>query len=1138
MTANRLFKAESWPAFFYHVETWKLDGPFVTVVPGEDEKRSTAGLMNDLCAGNIYTIRDLVERYSLISLTDSGLMTLQDIEAILGEVVEESTVPYLHIEKQRQGYIRALAGFIDNFRRTSLLNLEEAFAAMQVNKPGFREKDLVQIYNKYLQLLVVRGHDFRSALEHFSNLVNPDNITGLLNLPRGTRFVFFGFSFLNPLEIIFAGKVFENAPGSAFLMCFDPDASEQAQRVQQSLKPLFEMAGPWETQELANDFYGDGGRNYNDLARALFKDSSPGEGFDLPGVLIRTANNRHAEISAWATQIRELLDSGVDPDQIKVVLPTYDLYCTIIAEVFPEYGIPYYFDRGTPLLRYPLATLVYNLVCQGIVANPFTLREAIFSSPYVSFELEANFSELIEFQRSAGTKLIAEERLKKMIGSQQSIPLELDYTYISRMRREAYLRLKPAAGTGQLEVLKRYLEEHSRDGTGEDDGETLKCLLQLYTLEQAGKALTLGHSRMSNEEFRQGVQRLLQQFRVEENINLNGRLPFECNNKGAVVEAVEERDRRILQQILDILDALAGGSVNADGGAGVLEAEMPVERSRTDLARLFAGLIEQARFETCFPPGSEGLKISVEPVQQGHYKLLDHLFICGLVDGEFPSREEFNFLQPLNEGLGLGLAYTSVDHARNHLYHLIRSTGKALYLSSPLTHNGRMLPASPFVLELKKLISLQEEGGSEKEENRFHPLYCKREQLIEIGKNVDSNYENILPLLRKIGKGDKTELQLIFDIMRFDGLTLSTERFSEFDGLFFLSSSNREKGKEIVSELLLSLLEKITVTTDVLERYAACPLRFFLDDLLGLKKEDDYEPDTTERGMLVRSLLKKYTGAAVKVGQIPGDAPNIFKQWIETYFAEQDESDKDAFESRFQKQLLAGLDGTKTGRTGLFAAFLSLEKDFLDYFVPFMAILQGSVNLRSSHEVPVEIDRIELAGSIGMLVLYRYSYGDTGDVSKMLRGLHFKLPFALLFLIDYVKANLPEKNVGAAGTYLVKSPKAIRRGGYLGREAVRTKRRADCCEETPLFSGQREGFFEETDFEDKLEQIRQKAEIIISRIKNGIFHLPLCVEADQSCANCTFIRICRKEQLRLDRLWFMLRKDPHMHVVVPPAKKY
>lgn len=716
MTANRLFKAESWPAFFNHVEAWKPDGPFITVVPGEDEKRSVTGLMNDLCAGNIYTIRDLVERYSLISPAGSGLLTLQDIEAILGEVVEESAVPYLHIEKQRQGYIRALAGFIDNFRRTSLLSLEEAFAATQVNKPGFREKDLVQIYNHYLQLLAERGHDFRSALEHFTSRVNPEKISGMFDLPLGTRFVFFGFSFLTSLEIKFAAKVFENAPGSVFLMCSDPDASEQAQRVQQSLNPLFEMAGLWEAQELANDFYGNSGSNYNDLARALFKDSSPGEGFDLPGVLIRTANNRHAEISAWAIKIRELLDSGVDPDRIKVVLPAYDLYSVIIDEVFPEYSIPYYFERGTPLLRYPLATLIYNLVCQGIVANPFTLREAIFTSPYVSFEVEATFNELVEFQRLAGTTLIAEERLKKVFDSQQSISFELDYAYISRMRREAYLCLKPAAGTGQLEVLKRYLEEQNRDGTGEDDGETLKCMLHLYALEQAGKALALGQSRMSSEEFRQSVLRLLKRFRVEENINLSGRLPFEHINKSAAMEAVEERDRRILQQILDILDVLAGCSVKADLGAGAVEPGAPVERSRTDLARLFAGLIEQARFETFYPPPPfrEGLKISVEPVQHGHYKVWDHLFICGLVDGEFPAREEFNFLQPRKEGLGLGLVYTSVDHARNQLYHLVRSTGKALYLSSPLTHNGRMLPASPFVLELNKLITPQEEGGSEK----------------------------------------------------------------------------------------------------------------------------------------------------------------------------------------------------------------------------------------------------------------------------------------------------------------------------------------------------------------------------------------------------------------------------------------
>jgi len=34
----------------------------------------------------------------------------------------------------------------------------------------------------------------------------------------------------------------------------------------------------------------------------------------------------------------------------------------------------------------------------------------------------------------------------------------------------------------------------------------------------------------------------------------------------------------------------------------------------------------------------------------------------------------------------------------------------------------------------------------------------------------------------------------------------------------------------------------------------------------------------------------------------------------------------------------------------------------------------------------------------------------------------------------------------------------------------------------------------------------------------GVFHLPLCFAAEQTCHNCSFARLCRKDQLRLEKL--------------------
>lgn len=71
--------------------------------------------------------------------------------------------------------------------------------------------------------------------------------------------------------------------------------------------------------------------------------------------------------------------------------------------------------------------------------------------------------------------------------------------------------------------------------------------------------------------------------------------------------------------------------------------------------------------------------VSVQPADRGQFREWAYTFICGLVDGEFPATEEFNFLQPRQEGLALGQNFTSVDYGRSRFYQLVRSTTGKLF---------------------------------------------------------------------------------------------------------------------------------------------------------------------------------------------------------------------------------------------------------------------------------------------------------------------------------------------------------------------------------------------------------------------------------------------------------------------------
>jgi hypothetical protein len=348
------------------------------------------------------------------------------------------------------------------------------------------------------------------------------------------------------------------------------------------------------------------------------------------------------------------------------------------------------------------------------------------------------------------------------------------------------------------------------------------------------------------------------------------------------------------------------------------------------------------------------------------------------------------------------------------------------------------------------------------------------------------------------------------EILRFDGLTLNAGRFSEFDGLFPPAASSLAT--------LAKDIGKINFTPSVLERYAACPLRFFFDDILRLKQRPDYDPDTTETGLLVRSLLKEYTAKACACRGVPDDAPFLFQKAVEQYVMERERDGVDAFQARFSNGLTAGLDSRATRPRGLLCAFLEHERNGPDLLSPYLAALAGPVTLDGMPNVWVETDRVDLAEETGCLLPFIYTVAGAGDPGRIRRGLRFDLPLAIMLVMNYVVENKLNLTVAGAGLYQVKTAKTIRRGGYFAASEVRATRQANVSPQLPVFSGQREGLMERDKFAGALEKCREHILRLYRLMHKGVFHPPLCFAAEQTCHNCSFGRLCRKDQLRLEKL--------------------
>ena len=309
--------------------------------------------------------------------------------------MSESFAPYLKMEKFRQSYIRTLADFICNFHQTVLGGMEEAIAGFKADSLSFKETSLVKIYDEYERRLPAYGYDLRSALADFLRYTGSDNIHRNLGLRENENVVFWGFDYLSPLEEEFIFTLFKHLPRAAFFFRADTAAPEQVTRIGKSIAVLLERAKLLRPElrticPQQDDFFIDLSKNLFRLGLHTPVEAAAGATEPQRKVTITQANSRFQEIVAIARQIKHLNKGGAAPREIRVIAPAYDLYSLIFEEVFPEYEIPFSLEQGVPLLCFPLAALILQLVNQGASSNPYPLREKILSSPYVGFENEVS----------------------------------------------------------------------------------------------------------------------------------------------------------------------------------------------------------------------------------------------------------------------------------------------------------------------------------------------------------------------------------------------------------------------------------------------------------------------------------------------------------------------------------------------------------------------------------------------------------------------------------------------------------------------------------------------------------------------------------------------------------------------------
>ncbi len=1095
----------SWAALRQAGTSWLPSGPApnLILVPSlwNAQKLQTAFPSSLALTTGEFLERCLDGKFKQKHLLSKAAMTHLLNTIIYEAAGEEKTVSsrFLNIETSYPGYVRALTEFIIDFRENGGESLLAALSAFKAGPLSAKERDLIDIHDELERALHERNlYDYRRALLSF--VKDEKNV-----LPEHaeSNLAVFGFSHLTSLEAKLLLALARRFKRTFFAMCKNATAAEATFKAQTPLQNFLAQLQQEFAAEIAEMEIDRGADTVSlQLAETLFHDDKTGRLLQpAPDVQITSANNRFVEVTSLARQMRRLHAFGVPYERMRVIFPNYEIYAALLMEIFPSYGIPYLMTAGTPAAFYPLAQLTLNLTNHAVTPSPFALREQIFSSPYVTYSCEVNAEALLEYVNKI------EENL---LGSSEDIAVQLpgpkdfalNFADLQMLRKRAAQAVRTVEKLHPLQLIGRYHRLRYPDNRQEQQREIFKTAVGYFVLSQAEKALYVWRSNMEPAAFCHAIESLLQRFHVERNVDA---LAF---SKHESTTAVIERDKAVLAHLRQLFAKL-------QQQFSALAASPEQKFALADLVQAFSGLLRDAEN---YIPDSHSDGVAICTLAEAPLQFWDATFLAGLIDGDFPAQEPFNFLQPKSEGRALTGDLAFVDRDRQALYQILASTTRRLFVSYPVSDNGKKLLISPFITEMQKCFS----GEPAPETAGQDALYTMREKLVEVGQHIDRSHERALPVLRELKQSSADFFEQIIAIMQCDGLRGSISNFSHYDGLINAASALATLKEQIGDDFVFNV--------EQFERFAGCSLRFLFDDLAHLKPEylTDYHPDSTERGVLVRRVLTEYTRVAASTGRAPKNAAKILHEAAVAALGQMLNEKDNLFSRKFSNGLLMGLQDDKTAarkRPGLLAAFLQYEKTAPDLLAPYLADLvfkHGEANGFQMQGVPIdiEIERVEVTSSGEFLVIFNYSTSDLGDVEKIGKGLRFKLPLQILALRQHLTSEEKNKTVAGGGVYLVKGHRNIKRGGYFALKDLQASREDKVCDATPILSGQRKfGFLPAANFEQELQTVQQRITHIVDLIHRGRFHLPICSVKDQICPNCHFARICRKEQLRLDKLY-------------------
>jgi ATP-dependent helicase/nuclease subunit B len=468
----------------------------------------------------------------------------------------------------------------------------------------------------------------------------------------------------------------------------------------------------------------------------------------------------------------------------------------------------------------------------------------------------------------------------------------------------------------------------------------------------------------------------------------------------------------------------------------------------------------------------------------------DYLFICGLCDGDLPTRysPEIFF-----SGSYLKQEHSHHTEERYHFYQSLCSWNKRLYLTYALGEETKELVQSNFLTELQNLFELTEK----REDDFAGTVFSKEELLKKIGiTGVDAVKKLLIPGDLQIDLND-IEHSVEISQSRLDAATEN----SPYAGYIYESLSADEK------KLLENLKEK-QYSVSQLETYAKCPYKYFVERILKLEgiEEPTEEVEALEMGGILHNILFEFYKTMKDKGIVLHNCSNeefIFAEKLIFNIAEKkiEEANFKSPLSFFEREKILGINNNR--EKSILYEFLIKEKEDKEGYVPeFFEVSFGKMDDKNipdeikslkagGIEVRGKIDRIDINKENKKLRVIDYKLGGSRPTKEDIEtGISLQLPLYLFAAKELIKAQLkkdytPEQ----ANIYSLKYKK-----GYFGRVNV---------------SGLSNSF----EVEEIINACFDSIEKYVHSISNGIFNLTKLKDRENKvCRFCSFRAVCRIEE--------------------------